>query len=369
MRISIPRQDLFDAVNKVKTVVTPRTALPILSHILMEAQENSLRLTATDLKVTAECTVDCTVHEPGLLTVSSQRLAGLLAELPQRDISIALSDNSTFFLECDSAKIRLFSMSPDEFPPTRSFEGIEPVHLEEGLLKHMFWKTAFAVCTDQTRYNLTGVLFDIADGKITTVATDGRRMSVYVHEDGAPQGVAVKVIVPGKTVSELERLLGDEGETKIFIDESQAAFTFKSMRLITALIEGSFPNYDMILPKKHDKEAILSTEIFLEAVRRTRAMTNEKFNSVRFLLEGSEVTLRVITPEVGESEEKVAIQYEGPPLEIAFNPDFIFEVLKRINTERVSLLLKDGESPGIIKPVPVGETKDTYINVIMPIRI
>lgn len=368
MKIRIPRQHLLEAVNRVKTVVSAKSALPILSHILMESADSSVRLAATDLKVSIECTVDCTVEEPGSLTVSSQRLASILAELPEGDVTLELGENNVVTLESGRIQTKLFSMSPEEFPPIRDFEGVEPLVLEEKLLRKLFARTSFAICSDQSRYNLTGLLFEIAGGRLTVVATDGRRMSLYAEQEGIPEGIEIKVIIPGKMVSELERLLGDDGEVRIYIDETQAAFFFGATRLVTALIEGSFPNYEMVVPKKHDKEARMATSQFLEAVRRTRTMTNEKFNSVRFHLDENAMTLRVVTPEVGEYREDMAIDYKGGNIEIAFNPDFILDVLRRVDTEQVSFILKDGSSPGLLKPAG-DETTGTYLNVVMPIRI
>jgi DNA polymerase III subunit beta len=368
MKITIPRQDLLDAVNKVKTVVSPKSALPILSHILMEAEESSMKLTATDLKVSIECQVDCTVIEPGSLTVSCQRLASILSELPQGDVELSLGENSVIALQSGTIQTKLFSMAPDEFPPVRSFEGVEPLVLSQELVKTMFLKTSFAICMDQARYNLTGLLVEISGGKITVVATDGRRMTLYAEEGGVPEGIDINVIVPGKMIHELERLLGGDEQVDIFIDETQAAFSFQGTRLVTALIEGTFPNYDMVIPKKHDKEAVVDVAAFTEAVRRTRTMTNEKFNSVRFTVANGSMTLRVVTPEVGEYTEDMPVEYDGDTIEVAFNPDFILDVLKRIESDKVCMVLKDGMSPGLLKPFS-DEGVDNYFNVIMPIRI
>jgi DNA polymerase-3 subunit beta len=166
----------------------------------------------------------------------------------------------------------------------------------------------------------------------------------------------------------LERLLHDTGEAKVYIDETQAAFAFDSLRVVTALIEGSFPNYEMVVPKKHDKEATIDTVAFLEAIRRTRTMTNDKFNSVRFTLNPGEMKLNVVTPEVGEYEEEMPLEYNGSKVDIAFNPDFILEVLRHLDNEKLILLLKDGSSPGLIKPAD-DTPSHSYLNVIMPIRI
>lgn len=368
MKIKIMRQELLDIVNKVKTVVSARSALPILSHILMEAKDSSLRLTATDLKVSIECTVDCTVEEPGSLTVSSQRLGMILSELPNEEITFALGDNNIIELSCGRINTKLYSMSPDEFPSVPTFDGIEPLILPQVLLRSLFSKTSFAICTDQGRYNLTGLLFELNNGKLSTVATDGRRMSLCIETEGIPKGINVKVIVPGKMINELERLLGSEGNVEIYIDETRAAFAFSSTRLVTALIEGNFPNYDMVVPKKHDKEAVIQVSVFTEAVRRTRTMTNEKFNSVRFILGDKTMALRVTTPEVGEYHEEIGIEYDGETTEIAFNPDFLLDVLRHIDSEMVCLIFKDSMSPGVLKPFSEAPL-DKYINVIMPIRL
>lgn len=368
MKITIPRQDLLDAVNKVKTVVSAKSALPILSHILLETGESSIKLSATDLKVSIECTVDCTVETSGSMTVSSQRLASILAELPEEDIVLQLEDSNIVALDCGKIQTKLFSMSPEEFPPIRTFDEIEPLVLPQKMLKNIFKKTSFAICKDQARYNLTGLLIEIGDGKLTAVATDGRRMSLFQQKEGIADGIDVKVIIPGKMVDELERLLEDEDNVDVLISENQAAFSFGSIRLVTALIEGNFPNYDMVIPKTHDKEAIIDTARFIEATRRTRTMTNEKFNSVKFTIENGLLTLKVVTPEVGEYKEEMAVEYEGENVEIAFNPDFVLDVLRHVDSEVTCLVVKDAVSPGVIKPYTEAPD-DHYVNVVMPIRV
>jgi DNA polymerase-3 subunit beta len=259
-------------------------------------------------------------------------------------------------------------MAAEEFPPIRTFKGVEPLIFPSKMLKNLFSKTSFAICTDQARHNLTGLLIEISEGRMTAVATDGRRMSLFVEEEGIVEGIEIKVIIPGKLIHELERLLDDENNVEVFVGENQAAFCFNSLRLVTALIEGNFPNYEMVIPKNHDKEALVSTEQFSEAMRRTCTMTNEKFNSVRVIVSQGSMNLKVVTPEVGEYEEDLLVGYDGDPVEIAFNPEFVLEVLRHIDPETTSLLLKDGTSPGVIKPHHEAP-RDNYINVVMPIRL
>jgi DNA polymerase-3 subunit beta len=369
MKIAIPRYDLLDAVNKVKTVVSAKSALPILSHVLLEAEDNRLRISATDLKVSIECTIECGVDDPGSMTVSCQRLASILGELPDSDIHLELGQSNTVTLECGKIHTKLYSMSPEEFPPIRSFDGVEPLVLPQNLLRGIFQKTSFAISTDQARYNLTGLLLEIKEGKLVAVATDGRRMSLISQTEGIADGINIKVIIPGKMIHELERLLDAEEDVTIQIGENQAAFSFGTLRLVTALIEGNFPNYEMVIPKEHDKEVKLNTALFTEGMRRTRTMTNDKFNSVRLCIQDGQMTLKVVTPEVGEYEEELPITYSGEELEIAFNPDFVLDVLRHVDSEETCLVLKDPMSPGVLKPLAGDGATDSYINVVMPIRI
>lgn len=368
MKFVIPRQDLLDAVNKVKAVVSPKSALPILSHILVEAEGPSIKLAATDLKVSIEATVDCNVAGEGSITLPCARLANILAVLPEQDVTVELEGENKVTIQCGRSKTRLYSMSPEDFPPIRTFEGIEPLVLEQSLLKNLFSKTSFAICTDQARGNLTGLMFELAGGCLTVVSTDGRRMSLSRQREGVPEGIDLKVIIPGKMVNELERLMADEGEVQVLIDETQAAFSFGSVRLVSSLVEGSFPNYEMVIPKKHDKEIICSTGAFGEALRRARTVTNDKFNSVRLTINEGQMQLSVTTPEVGEHQEELPVEFEGEKLEIAFNPDFVLEVVRHMDTDKLVLMLKDATSPGLLKPYTEAP-EDNYLNVVMPIRL
>lgn len=368
MKITISRQDLLDTVNRVKTVVSAKSALPILSHILIETGPSQIRLAATDLKTTIETTVDCTVEKQGAVTVSAQRISSMLAEMPNEDITLHLTENNVIDLRCGKIQTKLFSLAAEEFPPVRGFDGIDSFNIQEGVLKRLFEKCSFAICTDQARYNLTGMLMELLRGKLTVVATDGRRMSLAVEVENIPMEVDAKVIVPSKAVHELERLLGGDGNCQVMLDESHAAFSFGRTRVVTSIIEGNFPNYEMVVPKKHDKEVVLETSKFTEAMRRTRTMTNEKFNSVRVGVSEGWLSLKVVTPEVGEYQEEIPAEYSGENVEIAFNPDFVLDVLKHCQSEKVCLVLKDAQSPGVIKPFSEAPI-DTYVNVVMPIRI
>ncbi len=369
MKIVIPKQELQSAVNTVKSIVSQKSALPILSHILMEADKDTLKLTATDLKVSIVCVVDCTVEVSGALTVSSQRLSMILGELPDADVTLELHDNSIVELSCGLVETKLFSISPDEYPPVRDFDDIEPIIFNQSVLKKLFQRTSFAICTDQSRYNLTGLLLETRSDGLRVVATDGRRMSLAVSNDEVPTEREIKVIIPSKMIHELESLLEDDSEknVRVYLDENQASFVFERVRIVTALIEGNFPNYEAVIPKKHDKEIIVDLDSFTKSMRRAYAMTNDKFRNVKLTFSDGNLRITVKTPEVGEYEEDLAIAYENDTFDISFNPLFVLDVLRYMDSENVCMQLKDGSSPGIFKPYTEAPL-DSYINVVMPIR-
>ena len=367
MRITIPRNDFLDIVNKVKSVVAPKSAIPILTHLLFETEDAAIRVVGTDLKVSIESRMDCLVDVPGSMTLNAQRIFSILSALPDKDIVLELLDNNIVKLTCGKIESKLFSLSPEEFPPMREFEGHTPLTLKQGALKKLFYWTSHAICTDQSRYSLTGLLFELSEGKLTVVSTDGRRMSLARELNDIPVEASAKVIIPSKMIHELERQLDDEETVDVYIDESQAAFVFNRTRMITALIEGNFPNYEVVIPKLNDKIVVFDRAVFEESIRRTRTMTNDKFNTVKFLVSPGLALLKVNTPDVGEYVEEVPVTYDGESVDISFNPDFIWEVVRRIDTKQVALVLKDDQFPGVIKPyIEAGE--DTFVNVIMPIR-
>ncbi len=370
MKITLPRQDLLAAVNKVKSVVASKSALPILSHILLETGESSVKLTATDLKISIEADTDCAVERPGAMTVQCQRLSMILAELPgEADVTLELVENNVAELRCGKVCTKLFCQAPDEFPPVKTFPETGAMVFKQSMLKKLFQKTSFAICSDQSRYNLTGLLFELRGGRLTVVATDGRRMSMAVADEQV-DAADVRVIIPAKMIHELETLLASDGDATVdvWVEESHAAFALERLRVVSALIEGNFPNYDAVVPKKHDREVVVKTEEFIRTMRLSLAVTSDKFRSVRVVAGGGALKVQVKTPEVGEFEDEIETSYDGEAVEIAFNPAFILDVLRFIEGEKVCLLLKDTSSPGIIKPY-TDAPQDNYVNVVMPIRI
>jgi len=370
MKFTIARQELLQAVNTVRGIVPIKSALNILTHMLIEAENDTITLSTTDLKVSIVCTVNCAVEVPGSVTASCQRLSMILSEMPDADVEVELLNSSIVALRCGMVDTRLLSIAPEEFPPLKSFEGLEPIVYKQPTLKNLFRKTSYAICTDQSRYNLTGVLLEIRSDGTRVVATDGRRLSYAMNDEDIATDRQLKVIIPSKMVHELEALLKDDLEqyVRVYLQETHAAFVFDRVKVITALIEGTFPNYEMVIPKKQDREILFHTDSFVQCMRRAAAMTTDKYRNVKFTFTPGQMKCNVKTPEVGEFEEDLPVEYEGEQIITAFNPMFILEVLRYMDTDKVSLQMKDGGSPGVFRPYKDGAASDDYICVVMPIR-
>ncbi|HOM47632.1 MAG TPA: DNA polymerase III subunit beta [Candidatus Hydrogenedentes bacterium] len=383
MKITIPKNELHNAMNKIKGVAASRTALPVLTNVLLEAEGTRLRLTASDLNISIECTIDCTVIEAGATTAPCQRLSMLLGDLPDADVTLTLHDNGILDVECGLINTKFYTISADEFPPSHDFSSIKPFYLKQAVLKKLFHQTAYAVCNDQSRHNITGLLMETKQDGMHVVATDGKRLSMSVSEDAIPteeeaeEGSAkaakfikdIKTIIPSKTIHELQSLMTDniDKSVAVYLGDNKAAFIFENLQVTTALIEGNFPNYTAVIPKKIGKEFILDLDTFRQCMRRCASMTSDKFRTVKFIFHDDNMQIIVKTPEIGEYEENIPVGYQGEKLEISFNPNFILDVLRNINSEQVCLQFNDGNSPGIIKPYTEAPV-DSYINVIMPIR-
>ncbi len=370
MRIQVSKTELANAVNKVKSVVKEKSALPILSHLLLETGDSCVYVTGTDLKTTLIAKVDCTVERPGTLAVNGQRLASLLGEDEEGDAIFDLEEDGVVLFAWGNTETRLFSMPADDFPPVKKVEAGVALSFSQAVLRRLFQKTAFAICTEQGRYNLTGLLFELRGGKLTVVATDGRRMSLAAADDPVDTDQEIKVIIPAKMVTELTSLFSSDPEAMVDVrvESSHVAFSMEGMTAISALIEGSFPNYEMVIPKKHDKEVVVGTEAFARVMRLGFKMTNDKFRNVRLCMRPDVMQVVAKTPEVGEYTEEIPVEYSGEEVEIAFNPIYVLDVLRNVEQEKVCLLLKDTASPGVIKPYTDAPV-DNYVNVVMPIRI
>jgi DNA polymerase-3 subunit beta len=232
-------------------------------------------------------------------------------------------------------------------------------------LKEMLKKVSFSISVDPNRVNITGMLLVVVGKELRLVSTDGRRLSLAARLLESPPEGERSYIIPRKTVMELERLLGTDGDATIFLSENQIAFEFANLLIISNLIDAVFPNYEQVVPRGYEKKVVADKEPFAVATRRAQVLTTDRYNLVKYEISAGKMTVSTNSPEVGEVKDEMEVEYDGGPVEIGFNPQFVIDVLKVIDEDKVSMELKDSQSSGLIKPLG----NDNYRYVVMPVRL
>ena len=373
MKFKINRDHFANGLAQVLNVVGSKATMPILSNVLIEAEKDQISLTTTNLDLGIRCKIKAEVKETGSVTLPVKRLATIVRELPNTDVTFDASPNHQVKLTSGGSNFRIMGIARDEFPPLPEFGDEKAYTLEQAELTSMLKSVAYAQSSDETRYILNGVYFNFKEGKLSLVATDGRRLALVSKEMEVPAASAGAIILPAKTVSELTRLLDKGEKVKINFNERRAAFQIATDKdtsglidhvyLYSKVVEGSYPNYNQVIPKETHQRIKLERELFLQCVHRAALVCSEKSNSVKIKLSSNLLEITAQSPDFGEAHESMAIGYSGPDLQVAFNPVFVMDPLRALTKDEIFFELKDEVSPGVFK------TLDSFICVIMPVRL
>ena len=363
MKFTISKQSFLDALQQVQHVVSNRTTLPILSNVLIEAVGSELRLTTTDLDVGVSGTVMADVEKEGATTLPAKHLVSIIRELPAENVEISVDAKNYASIKSGPSFFKIIGLGEDEFPPLPKFEEAKEYKIEQAVLLDSLKKTSYAISTDETRYVLNGIYTSFKDGKITLVATDGRRLAMVENDLEFPTSHEADVIIPSKAVQELQRLLSDKGDVIIRLTDSQVAFEINGNLLVSKLIEGNYPNYRQVIPNNTSERIQVGREAFLETVRRVSLLASDKSNSVKLAFGADSIDVMANSQDIGEATERIDVTYSGAEFAIAFNPDFLMAPLKNLDTQDVYLDLIDEMSPGVIR------IDSSFLYVIMPMRV
>jgi DNA polymerase-3 subunit beta len=363
MKFSVSKEKFLAGLQTVQNVVSTRTTLPILSNVLLQASDDQVRLTTTDLDVGVSGGISAQIEKPGATTLPARRLATIVRELPAADIQIEVDSKNVASIRCGQSFFKILGLPEEEFPPLPKFDDTRTFTIPQQALRDALKKTSYAISTDETRYVLNGILFSFKENKLTLVATDGRRLALVDLEVEFPRSQEVDIIVPTKAVTELGRLLGDEGDVRLSVGENQVSFQINDTLLASKLIEGNYPNYRQVIPGEAKERVTLERELFLNAVHRVSLLSSEKSNSVKLVFSKNNIEIAANTPDVGEARESLAVAYKGREFSIAFNPEFLQAPLRALTNDEVYLDLIDEMSPGVIK------IQSPFLYVLMPMRI
>ncbi len=363
MKFKVSKEALLDGLQKVQHVVSTRTTLPILSNVLLVAENGRLQLTTTDLDVGITGSVSADVSKDGATTLPAKRLVNIIRELPASEVEISVDAKNVASISCGPSFFKIIGLGQDDFPPLPNFDGAREYRIPQQMLRDGLKKTAYAISTDETRYVLNGIYTSFREGKLTLVATDGRRLAMVENDLDFPASQEVDVIVPTKAVQELQRLLGNDGEVLVHLSDSQISFSIGDHLLVSKLIEGNYPNYRQVIPSDSSERVELPREAMLETVRRVSLLSSDKSNSVKLVFSSNKVEVTANSPDVGEARENLEVPYEGKDLQIAFNPEFLKAPLQNLDGETVYLDLIDEMSPGVVR------IEGSFLYVIMPMRV
>lgn len=375
MKFKINQDHFSNGLQQVLNVVATRSTMPILSNVLIEASEGHISLTTTNLDLGIRCRIKADVSENGGITLPVRKLATIIRELPQSDVFVETGENNQAKITSGGSLFKIMGINIEEFPPLPTFENRHVFELSQTDIVGMLKSVSYAQSTDENRYILNGVYFNFADEKATLVATDGRRLALTALETEISSENAGSLILPAKTVSELERLLGKGENVKIAFNDRQVAFEIAidddsgntglvdHLYLVSKIVEGNYPNYRQVIPKETEHRVKIERELMLECVRRAALVTSDKNNSVKLKVSKNLLEISGSSSEYGESHESMAIAYDGPEVQVAFNPQFLMEPLKALSKDEVFFEFKDELSPGLFK------TLDNFICVIMPLRL
>ena len=363
MKFIIEKDQLLEILQKVQSIVAQRTTLPILTNVLLEAKDGYLIFTTTDMEVSLRTKIEVDIETEGSTTLPARRFFSICRDLPSHQVELILEeDKENVIIKSGPFKGKLGGISKDEFPEIPKFEEDLSYTLKQGILRDILQKTAYAASTDESRPILNGALISFKEEKLTTVCTDGRRLALIQHEMDLPEDANLEVVLPIKTVSELIKSLGTEGNVDIKMSSSQIAFDFDNNLIISKLIDGVYPDYDRVIPKQCEERVCVDREILHNAVRRVSLMLNDQSSAVQLDITENKIELSTSSPEIGDANESIPVKYSGKDISIAFNPTFLIAPLKNLESDEIFIELSDGNSPGVIK------SNIPFLYVIMPIR-
>jgi DNA polymerase-3 subunit beta len=364
MEVVLDPDALLKGLQLIHNIVEPRQTIPILANVLLEAEGETVRATATDLEVGGRVAIPARVAVPGRVTVSARKLAEIVKELPASAATLKVGESAAVVIRCAGVNYRLVGLPADDFPAVVPAAPPAWLTLEARTLKEMLAQTVFAVSHDESRYALNGVLFSLQSKQIRLVATDGHRLAVSTR--GTGHGLSgVTGIVPRKAVIEIMRVLGGSEDVQIAITENQFVLQMPNFVLTARLIEGQFPNWEAVMPRNYPGRLGVARSALVAALRRVSVMAEERNKPVRLMLAPGRLTLAAASHELGEAEEVLDVDYSGAELTIGFNARYLLDGLAPMEGEDLVVELKDSLSPGVLK----GAQDDGYCCVIMPMRI
>ena len=375
MRLTCLQENLNRGLGVVGRAVATRTTLPITNNVLLATDQSRLKLAATNLEMAISCWIGAKVEEEGAITVPARLLIEFINSLPNDKVSISLSPQTkTLELKCARFEARISGVDAKDFPPIPKIEEGIATKVEVEALHQGINQVVFAAATEESRPVLTGVDAEFDGDLLTLAAADGFRLAVYKLPLAAPVDQKTKVIIPARTLAELNRLMTDQEEAveiTVNPNKSQALFRLKNIELVSQLVQGTFPNYAQLIPQSYNTRVVVDVAAFLRAAKTAAIFARDGSGIVRLVITPGEeptpgkMTISARSEEIGDDVGEIDAVVEGEEAKIAFNGKYLIDVLGVLRESQVALETTNPSSPGVIRPVGV----DNYIHVVMPMFV
>lgn len=368
MRFSLPKSKLAGYLQYILQVVPTKSTLPILTNVLVEALDNKLKISATDLDISITTSFDCNVSKKGATSLPAKILFDIIRELPESEVSFEATA-SRVEIKIPNGLYKIASVAPDDFPKLPAVNTKKEIKISGDNLVAMIKKTTFACSDDDTRPALNGVLWQTKGDRMQMVATDGHRLAKMAVENTKLKGMYEDVIIPPKVLNLIPKLMGQENqEIGIIFGENNIIFNLGDIVLTSRLIEGPYPNFDQVIPSDNDKKLTISKEDLAGAVRRVSILSNTLTHQVKFSLKENNLTLSTTNADVGgEGKEVLECDYGGEAIEMGYNAIYVADILSKIDSSEVVMELSSQVSAGVIYSPET--PKDDYLCLIMPLRL
>ncbi len=364
MKVVITKIDLVNVIGKIQNIVPAKPSSPILATVLLEAMDDQLIISATDLTVSMRCHVDAKVIEEGAIALPARRFFQLIRELTAPQIKISAKANESAEITTGSSVFKINGMSRGEFPHLPDLSTAHEIPLSKASLKEMLSKTVFAAAREDSRFTLNGVQLQISQQKASFIGTDGKRLSKIFTSVPIDASLSGSYVIPLKAVDEMIKVL-DETNTPVALRLAQEKISLDtgSLTLITKLLAGQYPDVDQVIPAEIAHRFSIHREEMISLLKQVSLFTTDTSNSVRFSFETGQLHLMATSHEIGEGHVSMPVDYAGAKLDIAFNPFFFLDILRHSKDETVRFGLNDAHNPGVVTD------STNALFVIMPMRL
>jgi len=368
MKFTLLKSKLAESLQAILQVVPTKSTLPILTNILVEALENKLKLSATDLDISITKTIECEVAKKGAAALPARILFEIIREMPESEVTVE-SVNSRIEIKIPNGTYKIAMVSPEDFPKLPAVNTKKEIRISGENLVAMIRRTTFACSSDETRPALNGVLWRTKGDRMQMVATDGHRLARMALPNTKLKGISDDIIIPPKVLNLIPKILeGQSREIGVIFGENNIIFNLEDIVLTSRLIEGPYPNFEQVIPSVNDKKLVISKGDLAGAVRRVSILSNALTHQVKFGIKKSTLTLSTNNADVGgEGKESLPCDFDGEPIEIGYNATYVTEILSRMESPEVVFELSSSVSAGIIYSPDI--SKDDYLCLIMPLRL